>query len=741
MAWHTTIILAIFATTASAQCNFNQAEYINELKNPSNIKSIEVTVPKSAKWEKNFIRIISSSTTILPELKKSFKSKIEVNYDFGSCEFWGSIKQNGDFFDHIRLINQKPVRSLNVKLDEGNILNSVNFKLLIPDTRNDLKEIFGISILRSLDFITPETFKTSVIVNNVKSSMLFQEAARKELLERNNRREGPIFEADESPLWINGRVFNDDIALTRLENKNWFLKGSSSESITLRAYNALQFAYIHRANNQIKNKAEMISLEHMEAYIDPNSMLTPITNENLSFPKFHFLMQALSAEHGLVPHNRKFYFNTFENQFEPIYYDGDVLGKDDRERAMKLIPFNKNLISNAYHKLNLEEYKSIILSEEIRLNAKSYFNERVNLSNDEANILFEKYWNVFIYRIDNLIKSIKDIKKYKTDIIQYDHEVNTFYKRASLHPYTQTLGTDLNKLSDGAYELKILNDKNLLLSLNDVAKILNKNEMSDIRTTILKAGPLDNQEEIYKEKFNDTQLIYSKDLKVDIDKKNKKISITQKKSDDWILFNNLDLDNWDIGFIGLTSGVEQKTGQRFNKYGMTGCLNFYNSKFTKLNITVAGGQCEDSLNIVKSEGDISSLLVMNAYADAIDFDFSNITISKLIVNSSGNDCFDVSGGNYEINEAKLEKCGDKGLSVGEASSLKASKLNIRLANIGISSKDYSVMKIDNANISNITICAEAKQKKQEFGGAVISIKSLECDGPIETDKNSLFKKY
>ena len=52
MAWHTTILLAIFTITASAQCNFNQAEYINELKNPSNIKGIKVTVPKSAKWEK-----------------------------------------------------------------------------------------------------------------------------------------------------------------------------------------------------------------------------------------------------------------------------------------------------------------------------------------------------------------------------------------------------------------------------------------------------------------------------------------------------------------------------------------------------------------------------------------------------------------------------------------------------------------------------------------------------------------
>ena len=62
-------------------------------------------------------------------------------------------------------------------------------------------EILGSLLLRELDFIAPETFHVVVDVNGSESLMLFQEKAEKELLERNMRREGPIFEGDEVLLW------------------------------------------------------------------------------------------------------------------------------------------------------------------------------------------------------------------------------------------------------------------------------------------------------------------------------------------------------------------------------------------------------------------------------------------------------------------------------------------------------------------------------------------------------------
>ena len=43
--------------------------------------------------------------------------------------------------------------------------------------------------MKNLGFISPETFQVNTIINEVKSIMLFQEHANKELLEKNNREE------------------------------------------------------------------------------------------------------------------------------------------------------------------------------------------------------------------------------------------------------------------------------------------------------------------------------------------------------------------------------------------------------------------------------------------------------------------------------------------------------------------------------------------------------------------------
>ena len=78
------------------------------------------------------------------------------------------------------------ITSLDVKLYEGNIMNAVRFKLLIPKTRNSFNEVLGTLILKQLGFISPETFLTKANINGTTSTFLFQENAEKEMLERNS---------------------------------------------------------------------------------------------------------------------------------------------------------------------------------------------------------------------------------------------------------------------------------------------------------------------------------------------------------------------------------------------------------------------------------------------------------------------------------------------------------------------------------------------------------------------------
>ena len=134
-------IILIIGSDAVADCNFQTANYINELNSPKYIENIIVEVPKSGKFSKNFIRVLISrepTQNIPPKLRKYFKAKITINYKFGKCSYKGKVKQNGDWKDHIKLKGGRPVRSLIVKLEEGNVVNAVKFKLLIPEKRNNL---------------------------------------------------------------------------------------------------------------------------------------------------------------------------------------------------------------------------------------------------------------------------------------------------------------------------------------------------------------------------------------------------------------------------------------------------------------------------------------------------------------------------------------------------------------------------------------------------------------------------
>jgi hypothetical protein len=733
------LFLILTTSLAYANCDFKTGQYVEELGNPKNIDKIIITVPKNSKWQKNARKILlSSQENIPPKLKKNFKAKFEINYTFGSCTFWGSIRQNGDFRDHILLSNDGFIRSLNAKLDNGNILKSVKFKLLIPQTRNGLNEVFGISVLNALDFITPETFYVDVSVNGINSIMLFQETASKELLERNYRREGPLFEGDETILWSNnGRLLNDDVSLSRLENKNWFLKGASSQEITLRAFSVLQSAYIIRGNNTAQ----------FGDYIDPNTLMSFAANQNLSFPRFHFVIQALNAEHALISHNRKFYYNFFNSSFEPIYYDGEVFSGSKKFLFNTIRrPFEPNILSNAYNKLDVKLYGDLIVSDQIKKKSRNYFVKRSGLNHNDASQKFKKYWKIFSTRTKNLQNEAQ--KAYSSGNVNisqfsasdYLTQLDIFLTRAANNPSIEALGLELSKKPDNTYFLELQNQQRTDISTEELANILAKNNLRGTRTTLLVYNQNNKTQKTIMHKFLDGEIIASSNLKVFIDRNNNTLKFEQDNSNDWVLLKNLSLEDWNIEFVGSLQTFQAPGGQRFNNVGMTGCLNFYNNKFTNVNISVSNGGCEDSLNIVNSQGTLGEIKIINAFSDAVDIDFSNISIQSLFVNNAGNDCFDVSSGHHEISKAKLHQCGDKGISVGEASFLNVEQVDLLTANIGISSKDYSRVDISNAEITNVKVCIEAKQKKQEFGGAVLQVGNFECDGVIEVDKHSEFKR-
>ena len=235
---------------------------------------------------------------------------------------------------------------------------------------------------------------------------------------------------------------------------------------------------------------------------------------------------------------------------------------------------------------------------------------------------------------------------------------------------------------------------------------------------------------------------HSKTLLLKIDHPNRYLHLKQTKPDDWVLFSKSKLDNWNITFEGLKTkkSILNSDDQRFNKYGLTGCLNFYKSSFNNTQLNVTNGICEDSINIVNSHGNIQNAQIKNSFADGIDLDFSNLQFNKVKILNSGNDCFDVSAGYYKIENFTSLFCGDKAISVGEKSKMFIKNFETSNSSLGVSSKDFSKTFIQNAKFNNVNICYEVKQKKQEFGGAILMYKHSYCNGKNLIDKNSNLKK-
>jgi hypothetical protein len=728
---HIFLLTCLFLTQpAFSECTFRNGEYISELKNPREIKLIEIEVPKSAKYARNLFKIVASeSLNISPKLKKKFKAKITINYNFGKCTFNGSIRQNGDWKDHIKLTEGGIlIRSLDVKLSEGNILSSVHFKLLLPEVRGGANEILLTLLLKKMDIISPETFSVKTLINGTESVMLFQENATKEQLERNLRRESAIFEGDEELMWSFKNFALGELrslSLSRLTNPNWFLKGPSSQAITLKAFTKLQTSYEIAAQSLFRNELKGIF---------PNI-------SNKKFEEFAFLLFAANADHALTPNNRKYYYDSILNEFEPIYYDGnpnfDILNNSifwDFKRTNVINYFITNGIDHNF----IKKIEDLIYSTELQ----QEFYDRANFLDTDIKTFYQ-----------NAIKEFSNnIKILSREIVQSKFKVNTstptttsieYINRMEDFKLKQLVFTSIEKIGDG-YIGSLYDGNKIKLSLEEIKKILSRNNYKGERAVFLdnnkKTQPI-------KTKQNKTNLfageiITSSGIRMQYSEEDKTISFKQTNPKDWVMIVGADLTGWSIDLDGswIADNINLEIGQRFNRQGITGCLTIYKSYVNQTSISVNNGGCEDSLNIISSKGNLKNLLIKYAYADALDMDFSNIDIDNAIIHNAGNDCYDVSGGTYLIENADFDQCGDKGVSIGEGSSFKVNNLNIRNAFIGVSSKDYSYVNLTSTNIRNVKICLEAKQKKQEFGGAFVSVKDFNCDGLIQIDKNSIFKE-
>ena len=725
--------------SVAATCTFNSSDFLEELSEIKNIQKIEIAIKKNKKWTKNLMKATLNDGPILPEYKKRFDAVIKTHYQFGSCIHEGSVRLHGDWKDHIDFIEGgKFIQSLDVSLSNGSISNFVKFKLLLPETRNGKNEIILTHLLRYLGFVAPRTSFVDVAVNGISSTMLIQEKDEKELLEGMNIKEGPLFEGDETFLFSNFGDFKHlelkDISLSRMTNKQWAKSSNEAASISLKAFSMLQKVYLNYATTLPENNL----------YLDWNLLAGAKKDIISKWAHFEIVLFAAQASHALIPHNRKFYFNVFNLSFEPIYWDGEP--RSLTGEWMRIKPKFK------YYKFleesHFEEVISMISLIDQEKFISSISEENIIDINDTKEIFSDLSSKVQILKDEFLLhkKLINNSKQlnYKEDLIK------TFKITLASHlPESIILDIEENNQKGFiTYECALNNAMCVQkeISFLELGEILERKSLNkdNSKTAVLALPQLEFNNSKYQEIFflkDNIKIQSSRGVNIFFDKKSKNLDIELNSQDSWVLIYESNLAGININF-SVNSFEEDNLDnniRRINGRGLSGCISFFKTNFdnTVINAKNLYHKCEDTVNIINSLGHISKLIINGSYSDALDIDFSDISIDLLKIKNAKNDCADFSKGSYILSDVFLSNCGDKAISIGEQSAFYANLVSIDYSNIGIASKDSSISKISKSDIQNSEICVDAYQKKQEFFGSVIFIGVLNCNSSsIRNDKNS-----
>lgn len=681
---------------------------VNEL-NFSDISEINIEIANSREWYINLIQLFLTESNLIEEkFKKRFDSKVNLIYSNGiECIFNSEVRISGDFKDHI-MFSSNSVASLDVKLNEGNILGITRFKLLLNNTRgsdNGKNEVIASVIMRNFGFISPRTAIVQASVNGSEHvSYIFQEKPEKEMIEFHLYREGPIIETNEMYIFeyedYSNEIFDEArnyFLLGKILNKNWLERSFENYQIGIEALETFNMS-IYKSYN-------------------PNSQLNYLyLNSDLDYLySYDILNFALNSSHGITNHNRKFYYDKIESNFIPIYFDGDSGFISNPELKIR----NDYLISYEFINAAKRMYENFEFDINKLLEEFKYYGIEVNnfelenwLNILKNNILLISKYEYVTPNVLNFNESFLNAENHNVELMLISGNEYLICSQTLIECSETVSFQDVTEISE------VLQSSKIELFGSSVENFLNENT--------IRFNLINNKNYFLIDEF--TKLYFINNPTIKINYENKRIDILLKNSNEKVLFLNGYLDGWEIN---IDSEVQLSPELRQDENLLTGCMTFYKVDFNDLIIKSQNQQCEDSVNFIRSNGSIKKITISESKSDALDFDFSNILIEDLEIINAGNDCLDLSNGEYYLINIRLKNCNDKGLSIGEKSKAKIENVFIENTLISIAIKDSSESKINSLNSFETNICLALYRKKQEFGPSKIQVINNSCIGKNE----------
>ncbi len=741
------------------------------------------------------------------------------------------LRLKGDWLDHLHGYKW----SYRIKLKKSNTWNHMKvFSIQNPMARMGINEWFLHKFMISEGLLTTRYGFTPLTLNSKNMGLYaWEEHFVKQLVESQNRREGPIIRFVENALW-DSRVLNDK---GKMNNKKTpvfdvaviepFSSGKTIGDTVL--YNQFLIAQnlMYQYKNRLQKASEIFNVEMLA--------------------KYFAVADVFLARHSTIWHNQRFYYNPVLCKLEPISYDcySDI-GIDEQI---------KNPIYGFLHNDITQPDEYIIIRE--LFNDTIFVNQYVNYieyysNNDFLDSIFGSYSNQTNY-FDSLIRreyyqhtffedeireNAKEIRKilpkYKAQISSmkgankswentsfvrndYDSVLPSFFAPNLVLVYKQ-------KVIGDSIQLKVKNfftepivimgvgkaNKKIREIIVPVPKLAASKNGKPTETSFMVSSDLINylfftisstdklfaveikqwpepdgaatplQQLTNLHPFPDTALIEKIEGK-NITIKNKKIVLDHSViiPSGYILHFNpgttIDLienaafiSNSPVDMTGTSSSPITITSSDFTGNGftilqangkskvnnvifenlntlnyhnwiLTGAVNFYESDVSVTNTKFYRNQCEDALNIIRSEFTIDNSSFDYIYGDAFDGDFCTGEVTNSSFTNIGNDALDFSGSNIVIKNTNITSAEDKGISGGENSKVVVFNTNIKNSNIGLASKDLSIVEVINSKVESCNYGIVLLQKKPEFGPSVMILKNtiiLDSKVKMLIEKNS-----
>tara|TARA_B100001093_G_scaffold520448_1_gene616055 strand:+ start:4979 stop:7450 length:2472 start_codon:yes stop_codon:yes gene_type:complete len=696
----------------------------------------------------NFKNLKNLENQRIGAIDKNFvKARIKIHNQDNKANEIIKVKVRSKGDRKLHKINNK-LMSLKVDVrGEKRFFGLEEFSIQDPIIRNYSWEILLHKLAKKEKLIALEMFPINLIKNGEKLGVFFvEEGFTNELLEKNNRKDGPIIGLDEDVSFTFPTLYYDFYSEDRLIEK--------MPDIYKIAKNKL-----HEIKNDYKN--ESFNLKNFF---------------NLDeWAKLFALTDLLVTYHGMVPKSVKLYYNVNTGLFDPIIFDGHKGGSNYRNFIF--LDF-VNSINLNYNKCGFvctqpEWFKIFFNNNNVEF-LKKYLKYLEKFSSEkylkEINIIIDKDLKpinkslystlapsdrIFVkgflpYHFDdahlleraNLIK--KKIHAFKNLPININGKVDWNINSLGyiLHCNELSIKNEFEFLNENNCKFNVkknhlskkkilLEEFSILLKNSQYEKILKKttnllNKNNDNSITFPK-GIWAVKNYIFKDKnikFQNGSILLMLD----------NISMLGGKNDLFVEGEGM------IVKLGGTINIENVSFENLSNIKIpglswSGAINIINSKLKLKNVKISNTLGEDAINIVNSNSKIKDLLISNVPSDGLDIDFGTSDFSLIRCDNIGNDCLDTSGAKINGDMVSGNKIDDKLISIGEKSALSLNKLLGTNVNIGVAVKDSSIAKIENLFLTRANIDIAVFQKKPFFGPAELTVNNF--SGYSSSERNNL----